>query len=298
MTPSEAATATFVAVVWGLSFIAIKFGVEDAPPFLLTALRFFFAAIPLVFFVKPPRGDWRLVALYGLLIGVGQFGLLFLGVREGIPVGLSSLVIQMQVVFTIALAAALFAERPSAWQALGSAIAVAGIAVIAAARWGQASFTPFALTLGAAVCWSAGNIVGKRIGRVDPVAFMAWSSLIVPAPMLALSFTVEPGRTAAALLHPGLRLAACVAFLAYGGTVLGFGLWARLLARRSAAAVTPFALIVPVVGMVAAALVFKEGTSAAEASGALVVMIGLAVNVFGARTAGAWSRAGRPIRRV
>ncbi len=286
----ELVGAIVAPVVWGLSFIAIKYGVEEAPPFLLTALRFAFAALPFAFFVKPPAAPARLVVLYGALIGVAQFGLLFLAVREGMPVGLASLVIQAQVYCTILFAALTLGERPTRPQWIGGAVALAGMVVIASTRWGEASLSPFALTMGAAVCWGAGNVVGKRIGRVDALSFVVWSSLVAPLPMAALSFGLEPQRTLAALTHPSLKLALSVAALAYGGTLLAYGLWARLLAKYPTAAVAPFALLVPVVGMVAARLLFDEPTTPAELAGAALVMAGLAINVMGARLGGARRR--------
>ena len=290
MKPLDTVAAIVAAVVWGLTFIAIKYGLEAAPPFLLTALRFTFAAFPLVFFLKPPAAPWRIVALYGLLIGVCQFGLLFVAVHEGMPVGLASLVIQVQVYFTILLAGLVFGERPTRVQLVGAGVALAGMGVIAAARWGHASPWPFVLTLGAALCWGGGNVVGKRVGRVDPIAFIAWSSLVAPLPMLALSMATAPQATVAALLHPSLKLALCVAALSYGGTLFSYGLWARLLAKYSAAAVMPFALLVPVAAMVSAALLFGERPSELELIGAAVVMLGLALNVMSGRFAGDLAR--------
>ena len=102
-----------VATVWGLTFIAIKYGLMDAPPFLLSALRFAFAAFPAMLFMRPPRAQFAKVAAYGLLIGVGQFGLLFLAIRLGMPVGLASLVVQIQVFFTIVMAWAALGEHPT-----------------------------------------------------------------------------------------------------------------------------------------------------------------------------------------
>ena len=290
MRPLDTLAAVLATVVWGFTFVAMKYGLETAPPFLLTALRFAFAAFPLVLFVKPPKAPAGLVVLYGVLIGALQFGLLFFALREGMPVGLASIVAQMQVYFTLALAVLVFGERPTRPQLIGAGVALAGMGLIGSARFAHASLWPFALTLAAAFCWGSGNAVGKRIGRVDPLAFMAWSSLVAPLPMLALSALVEPQRTYAALLYPGLKLALSVAFLSYGGTLFAYGVWARLLAKYPAGAVAPFALLVPVVGMAAAALLFDERPSAVEGAGALVVMAGLAVSVLGARVGGAWRR--------
>jgi O-acetylserine/cysteine efflux transporter len=288
--PLDTLAAILAAIVWGLTFIAIKYGVDEAPPFLLTALRFAFAAFPLALFIRPPKAPARLVALYGALIGVGQFGLLFLAVREGMPVGLASLVIQLQVYFTVLFAAICFGERPLPSQLAGAGVALVGMGVIASARSAHASLGPILLTLAAAVCWGSGNVVGKKVGRVDPIAFVVWSSLVAPLPMLALSWLVEPQRTVAALTHPSLKLALSVAGLSYGGTLFSFGLWARLLAKYPASAVAPFALLVPVSGMAAAALLFGERTSLTETFGAVVVMIGLGANVAGPRMGAALRR--------
>ena len=290
MKPLDTLAAVLATFVWGLTFVAIKLGVQEAPPFLMTALRFAAAAVPLAFFVRPPAAPARLVLAYGLLIGVAQFGLLFLAVRQGMPAGLASLVMQAQVFFTLGFAALAFGERPTPAQLAGAALSLLGMTLIGSARLQNASLGPFLLTLGAAVCWAAGNIVGKKMGRVDPLALMVWSSLVAPLPMFALSYTLEPRVTVAALNPPSITLIVSVLFLAYGGTLFSYSLWARLLARYPASAVAPFALLVPVVGMVAAGFWFGEVASAREWGGAAIVMAGLALNMFGARLGGALRR--------
>jgi O-acetylserine/cysteine efflux transporter len=283
MRPLDVFTAVAVAVVWGFTFIAIKFGVGEAPPLMLSALRFAFAALPLVFFVARPKANFGIVALYGLFIGVGQFGLLFIAIREGMPVGLTSLVVQLQAFFTIFFAWAFFHERPRAAQLFGAFIAFLGIALIGSRRLDGASLRPFMLVICAAAFWAAGNLTAKFAGRVDMLSFVAWSSLAAPIPLLALSLIFEGTRGLGALAHPSLTLVICVAILSYAGTVFGFGLWGRLLSHHPAASVAPFALLVPVVGMVAGSLIFGEPLKPFEFWGAVLVMAGLSVNVFGER---------------
>ena len=116
------------------------------------------------------------------------------------------------------------------------------------------------------------------------LAFTVWSSLAAPVPLLALSLAVDGTAPLAALVHPTVALVASVLVVAYAGTVFGFGLWARLLAHYSAASVAPFALLTPVVGMVAGVVVFGEPLSAVELFGGVLVMAGLALNVLGDRT--------------
>ena len=283
MSPRDILSALVAAVALGLAFIAIKIGVREAPPLLLTALRFAFAAVPAILFVRPPKAKVGLVVLYGLLIGAGNFGLLFLAIGQGMPAGLASLIIQLQAFMTVFLAWIVLGERPSGVQMIAAALALAGIAVIGSARLGGVSLWPFLMVVLAALCWGAGNIVGKLAGRIDMFAFTIWSSLAAPLPLLAFSAFVDGPRAIEALVHPSLTLVLCVAALAYGGTVLGFGLWSRLLARYPASEVAPFALLIPIVGMLSGWLIFAEPLSLIESFGALLVMAGLSFNIFGER---------------
>jgi O-acetylserine/cysteine efflux transporter len=287
MTRRDILAAVSVAVVWGLTFIAIKIGVGETSPLMLSALRFVFASVPAVFFIAPPMAPAWKVVLYGLLIGVGQFGVLFVAIRQGFPVGLASLVIQAQVYFTILLAWIALGERPKRTQAIGAGVAFAGMAVIGLNRLAGASLGPFLLVVLAALFWGAGNVVAKTAGRIDALALTVWSSLAAPLPLLALSLAFDGTGPLLGLAHPTWRLAVSVAVIAYAGTVFGFGLWAQLLAHYSAATVAPFALLVPVVGMAAGALLFAEPLQPVELCGAALVMAGLALNVFGDR----WPRA-------
>jgi O-acetylserine/cysteine efflux transporter len=276
--------ALLVVVIWGLNFIAIKWGVELVPPLFLTALRFLFAALPAVFFVRPPRVKLSLLIAYGVSVGVVQFGALFLAIRLGMPAGLTSLVIQIQAFFTIGFAVLLLGERPGRQQVLGAALAFAGIAVIAAGRTAGAALLPLLLVLLAAAAWGFGNVVAKRAGRIDMLAFVVWSALVPPLPMLAASLLTE-GAAAdwAALGQAGWLLVGIVAFLSYVSTLVGYGLWNALLSRYPAAIVAPFSLLVPIVGIAAAALILGEPLSPLELGGSVVIFVGLLVNVFGAR---------------
>ena len=191
MRPLDILAALSVAVVWGLTFIAIKVGVGETTPLMLSALRFFFAAIPFVFFLVPPKAPAWTVALYGLLIGVGQFGALFIAIRQGFPIGLASLVIMAQVFFTILLAWMLFGERPRRARLVGAVIGFAGIVVIGSERLAGASFGPFLLVVLASIFWASGNLLAKTAGKVDMFAFTVWSSLAAPLPLALLSVAVD-----------------------------------------------------------------------------------------------------------
>src|SRR5439155_1250713 len=154
---------------------------REVPPFALAALRFFFAAVPLVFFIKRPQMPWRYIAGYGFAIGVCQFGLLFLGMKLGMPAGLSSIVIQVQVFFTIGLGVAFLGDGVQRHNLIGAAISTIGIVVLAAykiASGASTTFVGFVLVIIAAFAWAVGNVIAKRAAGAhddDMLALVVWS---------------------------------------------------------------------------------------------------------------------------
>ena len=126
--------ALAVVAVWGTNFVVIKLALGHLPPLLFAALRFTLAALPAVFLLPRPAVSWGNLAAYGLLIGVGQFGVMFVAMNGHISPGLASLVVQLQVFFTMVLALLFFGEHPRRWQVAGALIAFAGIGVIALER--------------------------------------------------------------------------------------------------------------------------------------------------------------------
>ncbi|HSC98617.1 MAG TPA: EamA family transporter, partial [Casimicrobiaceae bacterium] len=127
----DLALIVVVVAMWGFSFVPIKVGLREVPAFALAALRFFFAAVPLVFFVPRPKIPARTIVAYGLAIGFFQFGLLFLGMKLGMPAGLSSIVIQVQVFFTIGLGIAFLGDRLRGENIVGAVVAALGVIVLA-----------------------------------------------------------------------------------------------------------------------------------------------------------------------
>lgn len=279
------ARALAVVLIWGLNFVVMKLGLQGLSPMLLGALRFMAASLPLLAFVRPPQLPWRFVIGYGLAQGVGQFGLLFLGLKLGMTAGMASVVMQTQVFFTLLLAMPLLGEHARAAQWLGVAVALMGLGAIAWAHGdapGQMTLVGFALTLGAAFMWAASNIVVRRAARhgaYDPVAFIVWSSLVPILPFAALALASDGP---AEVLHQlrgldGVALFA-VAYLAWLATVLAYALWTRLLQRHAAAHVTPFSLLVPVVGLWAAWMAFGEAPTTRQWAGTVAVLAGLLIH--------------------
>jgi O-acetylserine/cysteine efflux transporter len=279
-----------VVAIWGFAFVPIKVALDEVPPFTLAALRFFFAAVPLVFFIRPPTMPWGPVALYGFLIGVCQFGLLFLGMKLGMPAGLSSLVIQVQVFFTIGLAVAFAGDHFHRHNLVGATIAACGMVVLAGYKLASGvtgTFLGFALVIVAAFAWGLGNIVAKRAASAhgaDMFALTVWSSLVPPIPLAVLGFLFEGGSAIVSMVTSMSLLAwACVLVMSYGATLFGFGSWNALLHRYPTALISPFALLIPVSGLASGALFLGESLSPTQFVGVALVFVGLAYNVYGLR---------------
>ena len=267
----------------------IKVGLREVPPFALAALRFFFAAVPLVFFIRRPRMPWLDIASYGVAIGVAQFGLLFLAIKLGMPAGLSSLVIQLQVFFTIGLAIAFLGDRLQRHNLIGAAIAGTGIVLLAAFKLAsgmESTFIGFLLVIVAAFAWAVGNVIAKHAAGAhepDMFALIVWSSLIPPLPLALLSYLFEGGPSVwDAVASAGALTWACVFVLAWGATLFGFASWAALLHRYPTGLIAPFALLIPISGLASGAILLGESLAPVQALGAILVFAGLVENVFGA----------------
>ena len=261
--------ALAVVGIWGLNFVVIKVGLKGGiPPFLLGALRFGLVLFPAVLWVPRPRVDWRWLVAYGLTISLGQFALLFWAMAVGMPAGLASLVLQVQVVFTLGLSLLIWPERLHATNVLG--LLTAGLGLwwlgshsLGASGGSQMSLPGLLLTLGAAFSWACGNVISKRMATPDLLGVVVWSAAVPVLPFLALSWAFEgPERMAAAWTGLGWGTVGAVAYLAYAATVLGYTLWGTLLSRLPTSTVAPLPLMVPVVGLSSAWLLLGDNAKA------------------------------------
>ena len=291
LAPRDLALILAVVALLGFSFVPIKIGLREIPPFALAALRFLFAAFPLMLFIRRPRIPASVVVAYGFAIGVCQFGLLFLALSLGMPAGLSSIVIQVQVFFTIGLGVAFLRDHLRRENVIGAVAATLGVGLLGLYKLrtgAESTFIGLLLVLAAAFAWGAGNIVAKRAAReheADMFALVVWSSLVPPLPLAVASYFLEGGP---AMVHAVASASAltwgCIIFLAYVATLFGFASWARLLHRYPTALVAPFALLIPVSGLASGALLLGESLAPLQALGAGLVLAGLIVNVYGGST--------------
>ncbi len=279
--PLHLLLALAVMAVWGTNFVVIKLALAHLPPLTLAVLRFGFAFFPLALLLRRPAVPWRNLMAYGVLIGAGQFGLLFTAMRADITPGLASLVVQVQVFFTIGLSMRFSGERVAWWQLAALALAVGGLGVIAFHT--DATATPLGLCLVvlAALCWALGNMTSRAAGPVNMLAYVVWSSVFAVPPLLGMALLTEGwGAIRQGVMAADAMTWAAVLWQSVGNTMFGYGAWGWLLSKHPAASVTPLALLVPVFGMGASALLLDEPLPGWKVLAFVLVMAGLALGVL------------------
>ena len=281
----DAVLAALTSVIWGLAFVATKLGLNSFSAAELTALRFLIACLP-VFFVPRPRIGWPTLAAIGLTLFTGQFLLLFLAFKAGMPAGLASVTQQSQAFFTVLLAAVFLREVPSLRQCIRTALAFAGLAVIGLTIGGDLTAAALCLALAGALSWAVGNVLVKRTADVPVFPLVVSASLVPPLPALLLSVIYDRHIPIIGALAGAswVSLGAAV-YLGTLATFVGYAIWGDLLQRYPAAIVTPFALLAPCAGLLSSRLAFGEAFHPARYAGIVLVLVGLAVIFLpGART--------------
>ncbi|WP_327108381.1 EamA family transporter [Nonomuraea glycinis] len=271
MRPGHLALAIGLAAVWGVNFVVMQVGLQHFPPLLYASLRFTLAAFPALLLVGRPEVPWRWVVAVAATLGAGQFGLLLVGMRAGMPAGLTSLVLQMQVLFTILFAVTLLGERLTARRVAGLAVAFGGLALVAFDFGLSGPVGAFALCVAAAAAWGLGNVAQRKAAPPDALRFMVWVSALSAPPLLLLSLLVEGAPDLAAPVEGWLSLA----YVAFISTLGGFGVWGYLLRHYDASTVAPYTLLVPVFGMSSAALLTGEAISWLQVLAAALIVTGV-----------------------
>jgi O-acetylserine/cysteine efflux transporter len=283
MKPADVFLAVLVAVTWGVAFVGSRLALDELSPALMTAIRFAIAAVPCLF-VRRPNVSWPvLIAISGTLF-LGQFLAQSWAIAHGVPVGLASVIVQSQVLFTVAFAALAFSEFPTRMQIAGIAVAAIGLLMISGTVGFDFSIGAFAVLMISPVSFAIGNLLLRQARDVAMFDLFAWLCLVPPLPLLALALITDgPQATWNSLIHMSLTGLVCMLALGAISTSIAYWLWGRLLRDYPAAQVVPFALLVPFVGAAASTLVFGERFGPLRLSGMVIVVCGIAVMLLSKR---------------
>jgi len=274
--------ALAIVAVWGTNFVVIKNCLAAFPPFLFAALRYFFALLPMAFFIPRPKVSWGNLCIYGLATGVGQFGVMYYAMNNQISPGLASLVIQTQVFFTIGFAMFFAKEGLKPYQAVAVAVAMTGLVIIALHTDATTTFLGIALVVFSGFSWGIANTVSRRAGSINMLSYVVWASAFSIPPLLLISLIFEGGTDHLVHVLIAAPLGAWIGVLwqSWGNTLFGYAAWGWLLSKHPAAVVAPAPLLVPIFGMGASAFFLSESLPLWKVAAAGLVITGLVVNLF------------------
>jgi O-acetylserine/cysteine efflux transporter len=283
MKPADVCIAVLVAVIWGLAFVASRLALDELSPELMTTLRFAIAAVPCLF-VRKPDVSWPLLIAISFSLFLGQFLAQAFAIAHGVPVGLSSVIVQSQALFTIAFAAAIFREVPTRMQGMGIAIATVGLLMICGTVGYDFSVGAFAIIMICPVSFAIGNLLLRRAQSVPMFDLFAWLCFTAAVPLAVIALISNgPAPTWHELTHASLVGIVCMLSLGFIATSIAYWLWGRLLRDYTAAQVVPFALLVPFVGSAASTVVFGETFGPLRLSGMVIVVAGIAIMLLSKR---------------
>lgn len=271
--------AICVVTLWGLNFIAVKVAVQTIPPFLLTALRFALVAAVLAPLFRPARHQWKGIIGIALVLGVGHFGLMFVGVA-GMDAASAAIITQLGVPFSALVAWVAFGEKLGLGRSIGLILAFSGVALLAGEP-SLPSLVPVLILVAAMVAWAISNVQVKRLGDINPLALNGWMAVFAAPMLLVLSLTLESGHAQlpARLLADWKPLAG-LAYTVIASSLVAYTLWYGLLARHPMNRVVPVTLLGPVVAVAGGVLVLGETLTWQKLVGGAITILGVAVVQF------------------
>ena len=284
MKPKHLLLAILITAIWGFNFSVIKLGLATVDPFILAGIRFMLCALPAIFFIRRPEVPWRYLIAYGMVFGIGLWGVVNLGIKTGLSAGIASLVLQFSAFFTLVLGSWVFKEALTKYQLSGIAIAFAGLLCIIFISDGSVTLAGLAMVVFGAAAWSVANIIAKKANTKQVFAFLVWSSAFAPIPLFLLDLAVN-GTSGYSALAQQLDHTAVLSILfqVYPNTLFAYWVWNSLLKTYPVSTVAPLSLLVPIFGLLGSVLIFNESVPSTKWAALTLILLGLAIGLYGQR---------------
>jgi len=266
-----------MCMVWAVNNIVSKYVVSglDAPPLFYAAARFAIVAVCLIPFLRPaPRPIWRLV-LTAFLMGGGNFGLMFVGLKYSTP-STAAVVLQLGMPATLILSMIFLGERIAWRRALGIALTFAGVLIVMWNPHGFALSTGLMLVAAATLMSAVGVILTKQIEGMRPITFQAWVGWVSVFPMLALSWWLEPGEMKVAFAA-GWPFVAAVLFSAVIVSLGAHTVYVTMLQKYEANLVSALILVTPLATIVLGVTVLHDPLGPRLVIGTALALVGVLI---------------------
>lgn len=281
MNAKDFSLALCITLIWGLNFSIIKIGLASLDPFILTGIRFLLCAIPLVFFIKKPDVSMSYVALYGILFGVGLWGMVTLGIYFGVSAGVASLVLQMSAFLTVIMGVLFLQEKVDAIKIVGFLLALLGIFFISNLDDGSVTYIGLLLVSAGAFSWSITNVIVKKSGVTRVFAFVIYSSLFSPLPLFLIAYLTQGGSVFTDFMFDITNEALfSVVFQVYPTTLFGYWAWNLLIKKYHVSNVAPLSLLVPIFGLLGSFIILDESIGTDKVIACTLIISGLLVSSF------------------
>jgi len=272
--------AIFVMVIWGFNFSMIKMGITEVHPLLATAARFTLAVIPAIFFIRRPNVAWRYLFSYGLVFGVGIWGMASWSITAGLSSGMSSLLLSSNALISMAVGVFIHKEAASKRKVVGAITALIALMVLVSATNGNVTLQGGIFIMIAATCWTIMGMIVKASKTTQAFAFNVWGMLFAPIPLVMFAVSIYgPSIVSEAFELWDMNTTIAVLFQAYPTTLFGYWVWNRLLIRYPLSTTAPMTLLVPVFALISGYYMYDEMLSTAQVIACVLFLIGIGLIV-------------------
>ncbi len=273
--PIDVFFGVMVALTWGMGIVFAKAAITHFPPILLMALRFSVTAMALVWFVRMPLGQFRMLFLIALISAALQYSMTYTGLK-GLDAGSVALIVQLEVPF-LTLLGVLFLKEKTSWRKwAGIALAFVGVYQISGEPRIAAQWVSVLLVVGGAAAWAVGQVMIRNLKDVSGLTVAAWVAVMAVPQLFAASFLFETGHWQA-IQSAGWIVWSAVLYLGLVMTALGYGLWYSLIRRNPVSQVAPFLLLLPLFSVIGGFVFLGEELRAQVLIGGAIVIAGVAL---------------------
>ena len=266
--------AIAVPLIWGTGFVVAKGAISEFPPILLMAFRFLVTSVVLVWFVKPPVGQLRVLFLIAIVASAIQYSLTFSGLK-GLDAGFAALIVQLEVPFLVILGAIILGEKASQRKWTGIIIAFAGVGLLVGKVEFNNAWGSVALVVFGAFTWAVGQIFVRKLKNIDGLTTTAWIAIFATPQLFIMSLIFETNQMEF-IENASVSVWWSVLYLGVIMTALGYYFWNTLIRTYAIEKVAPFLLLLPVFSLIGGVLFLGELISIAKVLGGLIVILGVA----------------------
>ena len=274
----DAALGVCVALTWGMGIVFAKAAITHFPPILLMSIRFTITALALVWWVKPPVGQLKMLGLIAFISAAMQYSLTYTGLK-GLDASAAALIVQLEVPFLTLCGMIALKEKTSWRKWLGIGLAFLGVWKISGTPHIAAAWVSVLMVIGGAAVWAVGQVMIRALHDISGLTVTAWIAVWAAPQLLIMSLIFETGHIAAITSATWVVWGAAF-YMGLIMTALGYGIWYTLVRRNPVGQVAPFLLLLPLFSVAGAVIFLGESLSLHVIIGGAIVIVGVAVIMF------------------